>query len=91
MDVMWENDHEEPFRTGETRMALLAIGDGFVQEVEVEFIRTMDGPYELYRTDPYMKCLSEDVRVEIGKLVELHTMGLTEYVSMQEPHSIPTV
>lgn len=91
MDVMWENDHEEPFRTGETRMALLAIGDGFVQEVEVEFIRTMDGPYELYYTDPYFAGMSDEMKETVDTLVGRSTMGLTEYVSMQEPHSIPTV
>lgn len=92
MEARWENDTDGPFRTGETRTALVALGDGFVQEVEVEFIREIDGGYDLYRTDPYMKCLSEKAEGAVIHLVSKSTLSLAKFVSdATDQHTLSAV
>jgi len=89
MEARWENGKNGQFETGETRTALVALGDGFVQEVEVEFIRVLSGGYSLYRTDPYMECLSEEAEGAIIHLVSKSTLLLAKFVSTREEGTVP--
>jgi hypothetical protein len=89
MEARWENGKNGQFETGETRTALVALGDGFVQEVEVEFIRVLSGGYSLYRTDPYMECLSEEAEGAIIHLVSKSTLLLAKFVSTRDDEMVP--
>lgn len=91
MEATWAEDYDHPFESGEVRTMNVALGNGYIQQVDVEFVRCTEAPYELYYTDPYFAGMSDEMKETVDTLVGRSTMGLTEYVSMQEPHSIPTV